>query len=150
MHTYSLSQVKGHVPCPARIASVHGPPYLLPRLVCPITVWVFFVSVHTASTASGSSGTLRPHQEVFSVYANSTQFECSSGRVGYDSDAPSAHVCRLTYFYPLHTFVKLRIARVEIMTQWGKSETLTNYHTRRRNGKMTAEKRFPYVSFVST
>ena len=30
------------------------------------------------------------------------QCECSSGRVGYGSDAPSAHVCRLTYFYPLH------------------------------------------------
>ena len=52
--------------------------------------------------------------------------ECSSGRVGYGSDAPSAHVCRLTYFYPLHYFVMLRIARVEIMTLWGKSDTLTN------------------------
>ena len=29
--------------------------------------------VHTASTASGSSGTLRPHQEVFAVDANSTR-----------------------------------------------------------------------------
>ena len=28
----------------ARIASVHGPPYLLQRLVWPITVWVFLVS----------------------------------------------------------------------------------------------------------
>ena len=32
--------------------------------------------VHTESTASGSSGTLRPHQEVFAVDANGT------GRVG--------------------------------------------------------------------
>ena len=32
------------VPSPARIARVHGPPYLLPRLVCPITVRVFLVS----------------------------------------------------------------------------------------------------------
>ena len=30
------------------------------------------------------------------------QFEGSSGRVVYGSDAPSAHVCRLTYFFPLH------------------------------------------------
>ena len=30
------------------------------------------------------------------------QCECSSGRVGYGRDAPSAHVCRLNYFYPLH------------------------------------------------
>ena len=30
------------------------------------------------------------------------QCECSSGRVGYGSDAPSAHVCRLTDFFPLH------------------------------------------------
>ena len=30
------------------------------------------------------------------------QCECSSGRVGYGSDAPSAHVCRLTSFFPLH------------------------------------------------
>ena len=29
--------------------------------------------VHTASTASGSSGTLRPHREVFSVDANGTR-----------------------------------------------------------------------------
>ena len=29
--------------------------------------------VHTASTASGSSGTLRPHQEVFAVDANGTR-----------------------------------------------------------------------------
>ena len=28
----------------ARIASVHGPPYLFQRLVWPITVWVFLVS----------------------------------------------------------------------------------------------------------
>ena len=32
----------------ARIASVHGPPYLLQRLVWPITVWVFLVSGATA------------------------------------------------------------------------------------------------------
>ena len=37
-HPYSLSQVKGHVPCTARIASVHVPPYLLPRL-CRVLVW---------------------------------------------------------------------------------------------------------------
>ena len=53
-------------------------------------------------TASGSSGTLRPHQEVFAVDANGThrlalQQECSGGRVGYGSDMPSAHICRLTY-----------------------------------------------------
>ena len=29
--------------------------------------------VHTASTASGSSGTLRPHQEVFAVDTNGTR-----------------------------------------------------------------------------
>ena len=29
--------------------------------------------VHTASTASGSSGTLRPHQEVFAVDANGSR-----------------------------------------------------------------------------
>ena len=29
--------------------------------------------VHTASTASGSSGTLRPYQEVFAVDANGTR-----------------------------------------------------------------------------
>ena len=29
--------------------------------------------VHTASTASGSSGTLRPHQEVFVVDVNGTR-----------------------------------------------------------------------------
>ena len=68
-----------------------------------------FARVLTASTASGSSGTLRPQQEVFAVDANGTrwvglQCECSSGRVGrvgYGSDAPSAHVCILTYDYPL-------------------------------------------------
>ena len=32
----------------ARIASVHGPPYLLQRLVWPITVWVFLVSAVVA------------------------------------------------------------------------------------------------------
>ena len=67
--------------------------------------------VHTASTSSGSSGTLRPHQELFAVDANGTrtvrvglvlQCECSSGRVGYGSDSPSAQVCRQTYFFPLH------------------------------------------------
>ena len=30
------------------------------------------------------------------------QCECSGGRVGYGSDAPSAHVCRLTY---IHTYI---------------------------------------------
>ena len=54
------------------------------------------------------------------------QCECSSGRVGYGSDAPSAHVCRLTDFFPLHSFVMLRIARVEIMTLRSKTDTLTN------------------------
>ena len=29
--------------------------------------------VHTASTASGSSGTLRPHQDVFAVDANGSR-----------------------------------------------------------------------------
>ena len=33
--------------------------------------------VHTASTAPGSSGTLRPHQEVFAVDANGTGRRCS-------------------------------------------------------------------------
>ena len=33
------------------------------------------------------------------------QCECSSGHVGYGSDAPSAHVCRLTYLFPLHWFL---------------------------------------------
>ena len=35
------------------------------------TRWV--ARVHTASTASGSSGTLRPHREVFAVDANGTR-----------------------------------------------------------------------------
>ena len=34
--------------------------------------------VHTASTASGSSGTLRPHQEVFAVDANGTRRVCAA------------------------------------------------------------------------
>ena len=50
------------------------------------------------------------------------QCECSSGRVGYGSDAPSAHVCRLTYFFPVHYFLMLRIALVKIIIMWCKSD----------------------------
>ena len=38
--------------------------------------------VHTTSTALGSSGTLRPHQEVFSVDANGTRRVTRTVRVG--------------------------------------------------------------------
>ena len=41
--------------------------------------------VHTASNASGSSGTLRPHREVFSVDAN--------GSVGLALGGPGAPRC---------------------------------------------------------
>ena len=50
------------------------------------------------------------------------QCECSSGRVGYSSDAPSAHACRLTYFFPVHYFLMLRIALVKIIIMWCKSD----------------------------
>ena len=36
---------------------------------------------------------------------------CSSGCVGYGSDVPSAHVCRLPYFYKLHQFAANRARR---------------------------------------
>ena len=42
------------------------------RANCSRTVRVG-LTVYTASTASGSSGTLRPHQEVFVVDANGTR-----------------------------------------------------------------------------
>ena len=48
--------------------------------------------IHTASTASGSSGTLRPHQEVFSVDAN------GSRRVG-------AAVWMLEWTRPVRVFI---------------------------------------------
>ena len=57
---------------------------LLGSLMC--THWQFYTTrvpfangsrrvarVHTASTASGSSGTLRPHQDVFAVDANGSR-----------------------------------------------------------------------------
>ena len=47
----------------------------------------------------------------------------------------------------------LRIVCVEIMTLWGKSDTLTNLVINMQEveiGQMTAEKRFPDVSFIST
>ncbi len=50
------------------------------------------------------------------------QCECSSGRVGYSSDAPSAHVCRLTYFFPVRYFLMLRIALVRIIIMRCKSD----------------------------
>ena len=56
------------------------------ELVRPRTHWQFYPTrepfangsrrvarVHTASTASGSSGTLRPHQDVFAVDANGSR-----------------------------------------------------------------------------
>ena len=92
----------------------------------PCTHWQFYPTrvpfangsrqvarVHTASTASGSSGKLRPHQEVFAVDANGSRRVGSAvwmlewtrrtrrtRRVG--SGAPSAHDCWLTYLFLLH------------------------------------------------
>ena len=67
---------------------------------CPVA------RVHTASAASGSSGTLRPHRECsqwtriqFALGRRCS--ECASGRVLFASDEPPAHVSRLTYFFPL-------------------------------------------------
>ena len=40
--------------------------------------------------------TLRPLRRVRPVESDHI------GRVGFCSDAPSAHVCRMTYFFPLH------------------------------------------------
>ena len=57
-----------------------------------------FARIHTASTASGSSGTLRPHREVFSVDANGTRRvgECSvNARVGASGTA-ATHRLRMT------------------------------------------------------
>ena len=42
----------------ARIASVHGPPYLFQRLVWPMTVWVFLVSDYTFTTCKMWSRTI--------------------------------------------------------------------------------------------
>ena len=97
----------------------------IPKYLRPCTHWHFYPTrvpfangsrrvarVHTASTASGSSGTLRPHQEVFAVDANGSrrvgsavwmlEWTRRTHRVG--SDAPYAHVCRLTYLFPLIQF----------------------------------------------
>ena len=101
-----------------RLASYHTVFQLRPR-----THWQFYPTrepfangsrrvarVHTASTASGSSGTLRPHQDVFAVDANGSrrlgsavwmlEWTRRARRVG--SDAPSANICKLTYLFPLH------------------------------------------------
>ena len=48
------------------IAGVHGEPsYLLPRLVCPITVWVFLVSGETPQFALFTTGSLLAEGEVW-------------------------------------------------------------------------------------
>ena len=95
------------------------------QMLRPCTHWQFYPTrvpfangsrrvtrVHTASTASGSSGTLRPHQDVFAVDANGSRrfgsavwmlvWTRRTRRVG--CDAPSAHVCWLTYLFPLIQF----------------------------------------------
>ena len=46
------------------------------------------------------------------------QCECSSGRVRYGSDAPSAHVCRLTYLFPLHWFLSCESHKEYFSWNW--------------------------------
>ena len=91
--------------------------------------------VHSASTVSGSSGTLRSRREVFSVDANGAR------RVGAvvsmrELTRPVRQrraVCRMTHFFPLHTFLMLQISVAFHKCDIQEVEI----------GQMTAEKRFP-------
>ena len=74
---------------------------------CPCTHCVGFVR-YTQTTSGG----VRNGRERYA-----SGWHCSvNARV--DASGTSAHVCRLTYLFPLQQFVMLRIARVEIMTRW--------------------------------
>ena len=110
---------------PGRLPTVHVAECVAPshaRKLRPRTHWQFYPTrvpfangsrrvarVHTASTASGWSGTLRPHQDVFAVDANGSrrlgsavwmlEWTRRARRIG--NDVPSAHVCRLPYLFQL-------------------------------------------------